>query len=158
MASFLHVYLLLQIELLFGSSRNFPCFVKASVLLTRSQEPFTFPCFDWVHALPPYCFKILLILFFYLRFGLPSDLPALSMHFSSLLCLPLVAPVSFSWFHNHGYHHENIWREIYIKKLPIIQFSPAFHCILYLWSKYSPQHPVLRYPQFETAHPPTQND
>jgi len=75
----------------------FPGFCESQCFINLFTRTFHFSMFcqiNRVHAFPPYCFKILLILSFYLRFGLPSGLPALSMHFSSLPCLPPVAPGS----------------------------------------------------------------
>jgi hypothetical protein len=50
-------------------------------------------------------------------------------------------------------------------KLFVVQFSPSSYCFLSLWSKYSPQHPVLRNPQCmfspwddRSSFTPTQND
>jgi hypothetical protein len=40
------------------------------------------------------------------------------------------------------------WQRVQIMKLLVMQLSaPSCHSIL-LWSKYSPQHPVLKHPQF----------
>jgi hypothetical protein len=44
-------------------------------------------------------------------------------------------------------HSNYIWRRVQVMKLLITQFSPTSHNFISLWSKYSPQHTVLRYPQ-----------
>jgi hypothetical protein len=55
-------------------------------------------------------------------------------------------------------------RGVQVVKLLIIQFSLPFHYFIPLWSKYSPQHPVLKHPQsaffswcHETNFKPIQN-
>jgi hypothetical protein len=65
------------------------------------------------------------------------------VHFSPLPhpchmpCLP------HSWF---GLPN-NIWWWVHIMKLPIVQLSPFSDYFICLRSRYSPQHPVLKYPQ-----------
>jgi hypothetical protein len=44
-------------------------------------------------------------------------------------------------------HQNTIWWRVQSMKLLIMQSSPASRHFLPLRSKYSPQHPVLRYPQ-----------
>jgi len=45
------------------------------------------------------------------------------------------------------YHPKNIWLSAQVMKLLIMQSSPTSRHSLLLRSKYSPQHPVLKYPQ-----------
>jgi hypothetical protein len=46
------------------------------------------------------------------------------------------------------YNSNYTWRSVQIMKLLVMQLSsPSRHSIP-LWSKYSPQHPVLKHPQF----------
>jgi hypothetical protein len=39
------------------------------------------------------------------------------------------------------------WNRVQVMKLIIMQFSPTSCLIIPLWSKYSPQHPVVKHPQ-----------
>jgi hypothetical protein len=38
------------------------------------------------------------------------------------------------------------WQRVQIMQLLVMQFSPPSHHFIPLWSKYSPQHPVLKHP------------
>jgi hypothetical protein len=44
------------------------------------------------------------------------------------------------------------WRRIQITKLLNMQFSPPSRHFIPLWSKYPPQHPVLKHPQSNVPH------
>jgi hypothetical protein len=39
----------------------------------------------------------------------------------------------------------HIWRRVQVMKLPIMQLSPTSYYFILLLSKYSPQHPVIKY-------------
>jgi hypothetical protein len=52
-------------------------------------------------------------------------------------------PLHCSWL-DHSYY---TWRKVQIMKLLVMQFSPASYHFIPLRSKYSPQHPVLKYSQ-----------
>jgi hypothetical protein len=44
-------------------------------------------------------------------------------------------------------HSNYVWLGVQVMKLLIIQIPPISRHIIPLWSKYSPQHPVLKHPQ-----------
>jgi hypothetical protein len=46
------------------------------------------------------------------------------------------------------YNSNYTWRRLQIMKLLVMQFPPTSRHSIPLWSKYSPQHPVLKHPQF----------
>jgi hypothetical protein len=46
------------------------------------------------------------------------------------------------------YNSNYTWRRVQIMKLLFMQFSPPSRHSIPLSSKYSPQHPVLKHPQF----------
>jgi hypothetical protein len=62
---------------------------------------------------------------------------------SAFPCMLYVSSISLSWFD----YPNNIWWRVQFMKLLIMQSFPASRHYLRLWSKYSPQHPVLLHPQ-----------
>jgi hypothetical protein len=60
---------------------------------------------------------------------------AATQEFSSILWNPKVD------------HSNYAWRRVQVMKLLIMQFSPTSYHFIPLWSKYSPQHPVLKHPE-----------
>jgi hypothetical protein len=46
-------------------------------------------------------------------------------------------------------HSNYVWRRVQIMKLLIMQFSLASCHFISFWSKYSPQHPILKHPQIK---------
>jgi hypothetical protein len=99
-----------------------------------------------VHATKCHVCMILLILFIHLCLGLtsclfPSGFPIIFyMHSSSSMLCPSHPP----WFNNSNY----TWRRVQVMKLLIMQFSPTSCQFIPLRFKYSPQRPVLTYPEF----------
>jgi hypothetical protein len=66
------------------------------------------------------------------------------------ICIPLLphscylhCPPYPCWLHHFNY----TWQRVQVMKLLIMQFCPTSYHFIRLWSKYSPQHPVLRHPQ-----------
>jgi hypothetical protein len=101
---------------------------------------------DSVHTTPSYL-RFILILTTHLSLGLPSG-PFLSGFPTNILHAFLFAPfvlyalpISFSL----TYHSNHTWRE-YKLWSSLCSFLTSRHFIS-LWSKYSPQRPVLKYPQ-----------
>jgi hypothetical protein len=103
----------------------------------------------WIQSIPPYptSLRYILVLSSHLHLGLPSGLfpsgfPVKTPYvFLFSPCLLLHPP----WLDHYSY----IWGRVRFMKLIIMQFSPASYYIS-LGSEYSPQHPVLRYPQSMT--------
>jgi hypothetical protein len=44
-------------------------------------------------------------------------------------------------------YSNHIWQRVQIMKLLLMQFSPSYCHFIPLWSKYPPQHNVLKHPQ-----------
>jgi hypothetical protein len=65
-----------------------------------------------------------------------------------LTCIPLLPHSSYIPCPSHSpwLHHCNYtWRRVQVTKLLIMQFSQTSNHFIWLRSKYSPQHPVLRH-------------
>jgi hypothetical protein len=65
------------------------------------------------------------------------------MHSSSPNACYMPCPSHPSWLQCSNY----TWRRVQVMMLPLMQFSPASCHFIPLWSKYSPQHHVLKHPQ-----------
>jgi len=103
-----------------------------------------------VHIFQPYFHKIQSNIIFpstpkYFEWIFPSGcLTKISYSFLvSLMRAYMSGPSHSPWLD----HSNNIWRSIHVKKFLIIQSSPVSCHFLPLRSKYSPQQPVLKYPQ-----------
>lgn len=125
----------------FDETRWFITVFTSARLLPEQDESISQPS-NPVHS------RLILILFFHLLLGLPSGLffsvyPTKTMlAFSSsygLYAVPILSP----WFD----HTNNIWWEIQIMKLVIMQFSPSSYCLLPVRTRYLPQHSILQHPR-----------
>jgi hypothetical protein len=98
------------------------------------------------NSIPSYFFKIHFNIILTLHLGSPIDLLSSGS--------PTKILYAFLYFPSRQYHSpwydypSNILRWVWIMKLCIMYFSPASYHFLPLKSKYSPQHPVLKYPVF----------
>jgi hypothetical protein len=106
-----------------------------------------------IHTIPSYSFTIqfivfthlvlvFLVVFFLLAFPSKSYVHLFSPH-SCYIPYP-----SLPWLDYSNY----TWRRVQVMKLLIIQCCPTSCHFISLWSKYSPQHPVLK--QFSVYAPP----
>jgi hypothetical protein len=98
----------------------------------------------------PTCIWSILILTSYLRLGLRSSLLLSGFPTEPLftLFLPMCSMyISFSSHPAWLEHFNNIWWTVQFVKTLIMKLSPASYYQIFLGSKYSPQHPVLRYLQ-----------
>jgi hypothetical protein len=66
------------------------------------------------------------------------------------LCIPLLPHSCYIPCPSHPPlldHSNYTWQRVKFMELLIVQFSSTSHHFFYLWSKYSPQHPVLKHTQ-----------
>jgi hypothetical protein len=90
-------------------------------------------------------------LFTYLHLGLPSGLfpsgfPTNILYAFLLSSIRATCPdhLIFLWLDLCNY----VWRRVRVMKFLIMQFSPTSCHLIFVRSKYSPQHPVLKHPQY----------
>jgi hypothetical protein len=106
--------------------------------------------FNPVHITPNTLSKIDFNITLPLRLHLPNDsfllafAPKWYMRFSSPHACYMPCPYHPPWLYNTNY----IWWRVRFMKVLITQFSPICYHFIRLCSKYSPQHRVLRHPQF----------
>jgi hypothetical protein len=91
--------------------------------------------FNVIH--PPHVLVLLVVSF------LPAFPPIFYMHASSSHSCYMPCPSHPPWLDHSNY----TGRRVKVTKLLIMQFSPTSRHFISLWSKYSPQCPVLKYPQ-----------
>jgi hypothetical protein len=104
-----------------------------------------------IQSIPPHpnSLRSILILSYYLRLGFTGSLflsgfPGKILY--AFLYSPFVLhalPCQLRWLDHCNY----TWRRIQVVKLLVMQFAPNYYHFIHLRSKYSPQHPVLKYPQ-----------
>jgi hypothetical protein len=102
-----------------------------------------------VHTTKPYFSKIHLNIILPLKssywyFSFWFSQPKSYMHSSSPHAFYMPWPSHPPWINHSNYI---TWR-IQVMKLLILQFSPTSYHLISLWSKYSPQCPLFKYPQF----------
>jgi hypothetical protein len=98
-----------------------------------------------LHNTQSYLSKICFNIMSNLRFGLLSG-PFPSGFPTNILYAFLVSPIRATC----PAHSKYTWRRVQVMKLLIMQFSPTSCHFIPLRSKYSPQHPVLKHPQYST--------
>jgi hypothetical protein len=130
-------------------------FTEPKGSLPCSQGPSTGPTPEPDQSSPYHpilSLRSILILSAHLRLGLPSGL------FHSGLPTKILYAFLFSPIHathtcpapSHPPSLDNsnyTWQTVQVMKLIIMQFSPTSYQFIPLWLRYSPQHPVLKYPQ-----------
>jgi hypothetical protein len=101
-------------------------------------------------AAHPVSLTSIIILFSHLRLGFPSGLfpsgfPAKILY----TCTSLFPHARYMPCPSYAYlfeHSPCIWRRVQVMKLLLMQFSPTSYHFIPIRSKFSPQHPVLKYP------------
>jgi hypothetical protein len=95
--------------------------------------------------------RSILILSTHLCLGLPSGLFPYGFPTNNLHAIPLLSHSCYMTRPSHPPRRDYsnyTWRRVQITKLLVMQFSPFSRHLFPLRSKYPPQHPVLKHPQY----------
>jgi hypothetical protein len=105
---------------------------------------------DPVPTIPSYL-RSILILSTQLRLGLPTGSLSFWLSHQYPICIPRLSHSCYMPCPSHppSLDHSNyVWRGVQVMKLLAMQFLPISGRFISLRSKYSPQHLVLKHPQF----------
>jgi hypothetical protein len=114
------------------------CFHKSVLLVSIPSQ------INPVHNTPSYFTKI------YFNIIFPPKFLSFRLSHHNPLCIPLLSQVCYmlcpsqtAWLDHSNY----TWRRVQAMKLLTVQLCPASRHLISLLSRYSTQHPVLKYPQ-----------